>query len=95
MKMDEKQAFLNDFRKLLVKYSKCEMQRGWPCGTCTVAVLDQIINKKDRLYREHNKPIDRLNEFWRAILQMREGDKYYRAKTQKIQKTLKKIEDKK
>lgn len=47
---------------------------GWPCGTCVIAVLDMLgLNPKKKEYKEHNNRVDRTNEVWRAILQMRDA----------------------
>ena len=60
-----------DLKKYLVKHTKCAIQsNGWPCGTCTIALLNRLGIKEDGI---RNKPVDRINEVWRAILQVR-GD---------------------
>lgn len=67
-----------DFRKWLVDYADCEIQEGkdemtYPCGTCTMALLDAIgLKSEEKEYKEHNEDIDRCNEVWRAILQIRD-----------------------
>lgn len=48
----------------------CSLQDGWPCGTCLLAALEELGLKEDG---EHNEPVDRTNEFWRGILQIRGG----------------------
>ena len=81
-KIDYNQA-REEFRILLVKYSKCSIQGGmikgkkseggWPCGTCTVHLLTSLGLDLNDDYRAHNKPVDRTNEVWRAILQIRDA----------------------
>ena len=52
----------------------CDIQNKWPCETCTLELLRQIgLNPRKKEYEERNKPIDRLNEVWRAILQIRDA----------------------
>jgi len=77
-----------EFRRWLVRWTKCAIQGGvnangvydhdgggWPCGTCTMALLNMLGLGKDIVaLEEHNKPADRFNEVWRAILQIREAD---------------------
>lgn len=53
----------------LHKWTKCQIQGGWPCGTCACSLFEQLGVIEDK---EHNKPIDRVNEVWRSILQIRE-----------------------
>jgi len=61
-------------RKWLVKYTGgCELHDGWPCGTCTCYLFGQLLDKSAPEYGEHNDPVDRVNEIWRAILQIRAG----------------------
>lgn len=67
-----------DLRKWLVKYSKCDIQEGqggdWPCGTCVIGLLsDMGLSARKKEYKEHNDPVDRSNEVWRAILQIRDA----------------------
>ena len=83
MKNKNKQAKNNpteqareSLRLWLVKYTGCAIQEGangklYPCGTCVIDLLKRLGVKEDK---QHNKPIDRLNEMWRGILQIR-GDK--------------------
>ena len=63
-----------ELRQWLVKYTAgCDLQDGWPCGTCFIALLDRLgLDEKQEEYHEHNEKIDRANEVWRAILQIRE-----------------------
>ena len=46
--------------------------RGWPCGTCFCAGLAELIDTKSKEYKEHNDKVDRINEVWRFILQLRD-----------------------
>ena len=64
-----------ELRAWMVKWTGgCNVQAaGWPCGTCTIALLNEMGLTTDHPdYRTHNKPVDRANEVWRAILQIRE-----------------------
>lgn len=67
-------------RRWLVESTGCGIQESrsgkeYPCGTCTIALLDRIgLKAYQKQYREHNKPVDRANEVWRAILQIRDND---------------------
>lgn len=70
-KIDVKKA-KEELRDWLVKYTFCDVQNGWPCGTCVVYLLEQLgLKLSSDEYYEHNKPVDRINEVWRAILQIR------------------------
>jgi hypothetical protein len=73
-----------DLRLWLVENTGCEIQGGyvegkkqiygWPCGTCVAHLFDKLgldIRKKE--YNEHNDEVDRVNEVWRAILQIRDA----------------------
>jgi len=62
-----------ELRQWLIKWTKgCNIQTGgWSCGTCTIWLLKQLGVRESGNY---NKPRNRLNEVWRAILQIR-GDK--------------------
>lgn len=46
----------------------------WPCSTCTCALLKLFLSEAAPEYHEHNTPPDRINEVWRAILQLRDGE---------------------
>lgn len=47
--------------------------KGWPCGTCVIDVLKRMgLDTAVVEYHEHNDPVDRVNEVWRAILQIRD-----------------------
>ena len=55
----------------------CDIQGGadgsaWPCGTCICSLLGALMPPDAPEYSLHNEPIDRVNEVWRAILQMRD-----------------------
>jgi len=62
-----------ELRKWAVKNTTgCNIQDGWPCGTCFIHLLGKLgLDAKDARYYEHNSPVDRANEVWRAILQIR------------------------
>jgi hypothetical protein len=69
-----------EFRQWLVKYTSCDIQDakgsegGWPCGTCVMNLLDSIgLDSSKEEYQEHNEELDRHNEVWRAILQIRDA----------------------
>lgn len=67
-----------EFRNWLVEYTQCELQKGkdgmtYPCGTCVISLLDAVgLKSRKKEYKEHNKEVDRSNEVWRAILQIRD-----------------------
>jgi len=69
-----------ELRKWLVKYTGCGVQEGingknYPCGTCFMALLDSLgLDGHNPEYEEHNKPVDRHNEVWRAVLQIRDAE---------------------
>lgn len=71
-KKETKQA-RTELKNWLNKWTLCTVQDGWPCATCTFSVLKQLGLKEDG---EHNNPIDRFNEVWRGILQIREITKH-------------------
>jgi hypothetical protein len=61
---------VDELREWLVFWTGgCDIQGGFPCGTCVCGLLDELGVNEDK---QHNKPIDRINEVWRAILQIRE-----------------------
>jgi len=62
-------------KKWAVKYTAgCNIQSGWPCGTCFLDLLKELgLDCESKEYDEHNEPVDRANEVWRAILQIREN----------------------
>ena len=73
-----KVEMLQEFRDLLVKQTDCDIQDGWPCGTCIMTWLDDLgLDSKLDFYSSHNESIVRHNEVWRFILQVREGDPDY------------------
>lgn len=73
------QAFREALRQCLIDATGgCALQQAtdgslWPCGTCTCAFLAMLLSKNVPEYHEHNSPTDRINEVWRAILQLRDG----------------------
>lgn len=73
----KKEDAREEIRKTLVYLSGCELQEGadgksWPCGTCLLAILGDLVDEKAAEYHEHNSQIDRLNEVWRFVLQLRD-----------------------
>jgi hypothetical protein len=68
-----------ELRKWLIKNTKCKIQvsnngKAYPCGTCVIHLLNSIgLNPKVKEYKLHNEKVDRLNEVWRAILQIRDA----------------------
>lgn len=64
-----------ELRKWAVKYTcRCTIQEGvngrpWPCGSCFCDLLGCIGIAETG---EHNDPVDRTNEVWRAVLQCRD-----------------------
>ena len=77
--MINKKSFLNDFRDLLIEHcGGCAIQEAkdgteWPCGTCVCALFGSVLDVNSKEYDEHNEDVDRVNEIWRAILQMRDA----------------------
>jgi hypothetical protein len=68
-----------ELRQWLIKWTGCTVQGGydekgkyrdygWPCGTCTCYLIGCLGVHENK---QHNKPIDKVNEMWRAILQIR------------------------
>tara|TARA_Y100001951_G_C11151265_1_gene189350 strand:+ start:215 stop:469 length:255 start_codon:yes stop_codon:yes gene_type:complete len=78
--MIDKNEIREDFRKLFIKHSGCDIQesRGednekeWPCGTCLNSIFGMLIDEEAEEYEKHNEPVDRINELWRFVLQMRD-----------------------
>ena len=71
IKVDYKLA-KEELKNWLVKNTGCDVQNGWPCGTCTVYLLQKLgLRSSKDDYHQHNKPVDRINEVWRAVLQIR------------------------
>jgi hypothetical protein len=70
--------FIETLRTALIEATDgCSVQEGadgkeWPCGTCICWLLTKLLPCTAREYAEHNDPVDRINEVWRAILQMRD-----------------------
>ena len=62
----------------------CMLQEGrdgkeWPCGTCFCSIMGQLLDEpcggpESEEYHKHNEPVDRINEVWRAILQIRDAE---------------------
>ena len=82
LKLSSSKEIIEDLRKFLSKHTGCEIQSGivkgkhkdwgWCCGTCFMSLLDKIgLDSSSPEYKESNKPKDRHNEVWRAILQIR------------------------
>jgi hypothetical protein len=72
-KKNKKQA-VKELREWLVKWTGgCNVQNGFPCGTCACHLLGELMNEESKEYKEHNKPVDRINEVWRAILQIKKA----------------------
>jgi len=75
---NRQREFVEDFRLALINGTNgCGLQNGadgkvWPCGTCICALLDSLMPITAPEYSRHNEPIDRVNEVWRAILQIRD-----------------------
>ena len=69
---DATESAREDLRRWFVKYTECRFPDGWPCGSCVCALLANLgLDASADEYTEHNEPIDRINEVWRAILQIR------------------------
>ena len=83
MTVEEKIKYRKTMRNWAVKISGgCTVQQGddgqtYPCGSCFCAGLGQLIDEKKADYKEHNEPVDRINEVWRFLLQLR--DEEYKA----------------
>ena len=78
MKANLNRQFIEDLRLALINGTGgCCLQEGadgkeWPCGTCACSLLGSLMSPTAPEYSEHNDPIDRVNEVWRAILQIRD-----------------------
>lgn len=71
MKKKEKELCKEELRQWAVKWTKCDAQHtGYPCGTCFCHLLGELGVRETGL---HNDPVERTNEVWRALLQIR-GD---------------------
>ena len=60
-----------ELRQWMVKWTGCELQGpnySWPCSTCTFELLKQLGLSEDG---QHNDPVNRMNEVWRGIIQIR------------------------
>lgn len=72
-------AFIEAFRCALVEATGgCAIETAgdgsaWPCGNCVGALFDALLPSDAPEYAEHNAPVDRVNEVWRAVLQIREA----------------------
>jgi hypothetical protein len=69
--------FVETLRTALIGATSCAIQESaggneWPCGTCVCELLGVLLPPSAPEYAEHNEPVDRVNEVWRAILQMRD-----------------------
>ena len=58
----------------------CNVQAGingksWPCGSCFNYGLGLLIDEGAKNFRKHNEPVNRINEVWRFVLQIRD-EKY-------------------
>lgn len=62
-----------ELKEWLIKNTAgCTLHDGWPCGTCTCHLFAQLgLNHDTPEYSEHNEPLDRINEIWRAIIEIR------------------------
>ena len=71
-------AFVEAIRVALIDATNgCAIQdsadgTSWPCGTCVCSLLASVLDESAPEYAEHNDPPDRINEVWRAILQIRD-----------------------
>ena len=80
MTKEERIKARESLRRWVVKYTGCKIQegrdrKGWPCGTCFCSLLGEIgLNNNKEEYKEHNEVVDRVNEVWRAILQIRDAE---------------------
>jgi hypothetical protein len=75
--MTTEEKFVEAVRTALVEATACGIQesvvgKNWPCGTCTCDLIVKLLPESAPEYAEHNDPVDRVNELWRAILQMRD-----------------------
>jgi hypothetical protein len=81
MTTDIQRQFVEDLRIALVLGTNgCMLQQGadgraWPCGTCVCHLLAGVMDQEAPEYAAHNEPVDRINEVWRAILQIRDPAK--------------------
>ena len=70
MKNKDKAKAILEIQEWLLKWTNdCDIQGGFPCATCTTNLLSKLGVKEDG---EHNNPVNRVNEVWRGILQIRE-----------------------
>lgn len=78
MKKAEAKEAKRAFCRFLVEHTGCAIQDGkdgmsYPCGTCVIDLFESMGLKQDEAqYEDHNEELDRGNEVWRAILQIRD-----------------------
>lgn len=78
LRAEQARKLIENIRTNLVEAtSGCAIQQSacgekWPCGTCVCAVLGEMLARDAAEHSQHNDPVDRINEVWRAILQMRD-----------------------
>ena len=77
--MNEKRR--NELRLWAIRVAGgCGIQEGagddkvYPCGTCFNVGLSFLVDGRSKIYKEHNEPVDRINEVWRYLLQIRDMD---------------------
>jgi len=87
--MLDKNKIREKIRELAIEISGgCVLQEGegdgkpYPCGTCFCAGLGQLIDEESEAYKDHNQEVDRINEVWRFLLQLRD-EKYKEPKENK------------
>ena len=74
MKINYKQERENLRNFLVSATDGCNIQSGWPCGTCIIYLLTKLgLDDKKKEYKERNEKPSRHNEVWRAILQIRDA----------------------
>ncbi len=70
---NEKNKCVEELKRWLASWTGCgEPHDGWPCGACTRRLFASLGAVEDDA--EHNEPVDRVNEVWRAIIQIRENE---------------------
>lgn len=83
--LTERDELRESLRKWLVDATGCGIHSGmiegkmqdwgWPCGTCFFDLLERLgLDSTQPAYKERDSVVDRANEVWRAIIQIREGD---------------------
>ena len=58
MTKNERMKAILDLNKWVKKYTKCDIQDGWACGTCFYQLLSELIDQKAKDYQKHNKSKD-------------------------------------